>query len=48
MFVYSLLGFLSTDEENPEPLYLIVQASICMFIEQGLVSSQFYSTRISL
>ncbi len=41
MFVYSLLGFLSTDEENPAPLYLVVQASACMFIEQGLSALNF-------
>jgi hypothetical protein len=46
VFVYELLGFLSTDEENTLPLYLIVQVSACMFIEQWLAGSQFFSTRI--
>ena len=30
--VYSLPRFLSTDEENTLPLYLIVQVTACMFI----------------
>jgi hypothetical protein len=45
VFVYSLPCFLSTDEENTSPLYLVVQLSACMFIEQGLAGSQFFSTR---
>ncbi len=48
MLAYSLPGFLSTDEENTSPLCLVVQACACMFIEQGLVGSQFLSTRTSL
>ncbi len=46
--VYSLLHFLSRDEENTSPLSLIVQGTACMFIEQGLAGSQFFSTRLSL
>jgi hypothetical protein len=46
--VYSLPRFRSTDEETTSPLYLVVQVTACMFIEQGLAGSQFFSTRISL
>ena len=41
--VYSLPRFLSTDEENTLPLYLVVQVTACMFIEQGLSGSQFFA-----
>lgn len=42
------LVFWKENGENTSPLYLVIQVTACMFLEQGLASSQFFSTRISL